>query len=361
MPGRRVFLSVALAASLFTVAEGCTSPPMRAAEPPAPAAGWPETTPAPMAGLERLTGGEWTVTFASGQKASHAFEWGPGRYSLRKVAGWASPDGEWGGEVMYWDSGAARIRVLTMHPDIPAVGRGVGSGTTQVRGDVLEGLVELHQPRGRRNLLDRVTFTGPDSYINALLEASGPAGYEPLAEWTFTRRWERGERVQKPDAAAPPSLPGRLAGLEPFVGRTWDAADGARRFRSEVRWAGALEAVLVRTVDARGVLCLDAYVYRDVQFGEVRCLALTRTGGVYEGRLSLNEGGAVEFEMTGRAPGVSAPGLIRARVETRAEGKPRFRVWSGSEPGALECVLDLVHAATDSEAHAARGEQPTER
>ena len=85
----------------------------------------------PMASFARLVGGEWRVTFASGASAVHAWHWGPGKRSMRRMAygladGSRSATNPWAGEVLYWHPGLGQVRVLTMHEDIPGVGRGVG-------------------------------------------------------------------------------------------------------------------------------------------------------------------------------------------------------------------------------------------
>jgi len=128
----------------------------------------PEEVPEPMKGFERLTPGEWRTTLASGETFSTTWQWGPGRYSISQP----------GLELLYWHPGHQEVRTLSMHPDIPGVGRGVGEGTMRFEGDTAEGRLDLHQPRGLRRLGIRWEFQGPDTYLDTLLEQTGPEGLQ---------------------------------------------------------------------------------------------------------------------------------------------------------------------------------------
>lgn len=147
----------------------------------------------PMASFARRIGGEWRVTFASGENGFQAWRWGPEKHSIRKMDDALEEDVSlWGGEVYYWHPGRKQVRTLSVHGDIPGVGRGVGEGSITFKGETAEGVLDLHQPCGRRKLGVRWSFDRIDKYHDTLLEDNG-AGLKPLAGWDYVRIKARGE------------------------------------------------------------------------------------------------------------------------------------------------------------------------
>jgi hypothetical protein len=357
---------LAIAAWLVAAPLGCsgersTNPEVRPAPTSAPAVD-PKVVE-PMAEFSRLVGGEWHVALTNGASAAHVWRWGPGRYSMRRLSfGPEAVDVPWGSEVLYWHPGVQEVRILSVHADIPGVGRGVGEGTIRFVGESAEGSIDLHQPRGLRKLGLRWTFEGPDNYHDILQEDSG-AGFETLVEWDAVRR-DRRPTTQPPSAdPVPPALPGHLSALEPLLSSTWGSTWGGtsvlrdgpqivdgRPVHATFQWSPSLEVVVARLIapSANGEtsLLLEAYVYRDVRSGAVRCLGLSNRGTVYEGDLTVLDGGALRLDLTSYDVGRTVP--LIARLEFAQDGTLRQRVWSAdvAEPALL---LDLHLKRLESE------------
>lgn len=297
---------LALTAALVgTALSGCTARPT-----PADTAVPALEPPLPMTPFARLVGGEWRVTFASGDTASHAWRWGPGRHSLRQQANSSTfAENPWAGEVIYWHPGRREVCVLSLHGDIPAIGRGVSEGTIWAEGDVDVGAAVLYQPNARRTLGLRRTFATPDRYHEELLEDSG-GGRQPLNAWDFVRVPARTTTSPGEAHATPSTLPNHLAYFEHLLGSRWEAkgqlgdGDEATAFHtiSTVELIPSLEVLRVRVsaADQQGERAelIDAYIYRHVATQELRCLALSRSGGVFEGTISPFMGGALQGNLT---------------------------------------------------------------
>jgi len=299
----------------------------------------------PMAPFARLVGGEWQVTFTSGARGLHAWEWGPGRHSMGRMASKSDTiDNPWAGEVMYWHPGRKRVCVLSLHGDIPGIGRGVSEGTIRFEGETQVDVVDLYQPGAHRKLAQRRTFDGPDKYHEILLEATGSQGYQPLAEWDFVR--VEGPPAARPHAAeeeAAPEPSEHLKMFEALLGCSWEAKAGDNlRIQSTYEWIPSLEVVCARvdapSRDGDPTHLLDAYFYQHIGTGALRCLALTNRGGVYEGEVSVIEGGALQFDLKGYEDDQVVPRVVRLDFEE--DGTVRERVWSieGSE---RKLILDV--------------------
>jgi hypothetical protein len=240
----------------------------------------------------------------------------------------------WAGDVMYWHPGLGQVCLLTMHDDIPGVGRGVGEGTIRFDGETSSALIDLYQPRGLRKLGQRQSFEGPDRYHEILLEDTG-AGLQPLNALDFVRDRERA--VAPPPSAEQPAreLPERWKPFEALVGGTWEAngdpaSGNAFRIHSTFEWVPSLEVVLAR-VNAlneagEATPLLDAYVYRHVRDDALRCLALSSRGGVYEGGVTVLDGGALELDLKVYEGDRAVPHV--ARFDVGNDGHLRTRVWS---------------------------------
>jgi hypothetical protein len=320
---------ILIAALLACAGEQAESSDSRTAREPTPA-----EVADPMASFARFLPGEWRVTFASGTSAFDTWHWGPGKHSIR------------GGEleVFYWHPGRKQVRMLSLHPDIPGVGRGSGEGTIRFEGETAEGFLDLYQPRGVRKLGIRWEFDGPDKYHDTLLEMTGPEGFKPQNAWDRFRVPKRSEA--RPRAAADaPQLPEHLKVFEPILGGTWEteadpAAGNASRTRStfELIPDYVYGRVVVPSQDGDPTHVLDAYVYQHVRTGVLRCLALSDRGGVYEGDLTVLGGGALQLDLDGYE-GNRVVRLV-VRVDFEPDGSLHHRVWS-LEGAARTQVLDV--------------------
>lgn len=284
----------------------------------------------PMASFARMVGGEW-----SGLSALHTWHWGPGKHSIR------------GGEleVIYWHPGHKQVRLLSLHADIPGVGRGSGEGTIKFEGETANGALDLYQPRGLRKLAMRWAFEGPDKYRDTLLEDSG-AGFKPLAEWD---RFRVPKRVETPPHAPEKTLkpPEHLRAFEALLGRTWEAQVSADD-------SGAGKAVDIQSTfefvpdyvygrvrapskDGEPAHLLDAYFYQHVRTLALRCLALSNRGGVYEGEVTVVDGGALQLDLKGYEGD-----RVVARFDFENDETLRQRVWTldGAE---RTLMLDVHH------------------
>jgi len=301
----------------------------------------------PMKSFARLVGGEWRNVLGDGSSVYQSWHWGPGRHSMR------------GGEleVIYWHPGRKRVHLLSMHADIPAVGRGSGEGTIQFEGETANGVLDLYQPRGLRKLATRWVFEGPDKYRDTLLEDSGD-GFKTLAEW---------ERVRLPRRETPPpaaenslKLPEHLKAFEALVGRTWEAhvTEDDSVTRKAIYIQSTFEfvpdyvywRVIAPSMDGEPAHLLDAYVYQDVRTRALRCLALSKRGGVYEGAVTAVDAGALQLDLTGYEGDRVFP--LVARFDFEKDGTLRQRVWS-IEGSPRTLMLDVRHKKLEP-----KGDQP---
>ncbi|MFO0893263.1 MAG: hypothetical protein U0790_29510, partial [Isosphaeraceae bacterium] len=248
----------------------------------------------PMAGFARMMPGAWRRMAASGTSMFDTWHWGPGRHSLRVTTEGLDAAGRPWREllVVYWHPGRKQVCLLSLHPDVPGIGPGVGEGTIRLEGEAADAVIDLHQRRGLRKMALRWAFDGPDKYRATLLEAAGGGGFEPLVEWDIIRV----EARPRDAGAAAPKSSERLKALEPLLGRTWKArgdgdAGDAFPIRSTFEWVPYADYVHARVVspgkDGEPPRLLDAYLYRHAGTGALRCLALSDRGRVYEGELTV--------------------------------------------------------------------------
>lgn len=295
----------------------------------------------PIADFARLVGGEWQVTFANGTRGVHVWRWGPGKHSLvRATHGLGGTSHAWAGDVLYWHPLSQQVRMLSLHEEIPAVGRGVGEGTIAFAGETAIGSLDLMQPRGLRKLGTRWTFSGPDHYRDELLEDTG-SGLAPLAEWEYSRVPARTAAVATPaPTATEPS--GTLRAFTPLLDHLWQArrgADGvagsdrapARSSQVTFAWIPSFEVIAARSesvataADAPTQL-LEAWVYRPITPGPPRCLVLTHRGDVYDGEVGELASGGIRLVLNGCEDGRAAQREVHLELER--DGTLRQRVWS---------------------------------
>lgn len=306
--------------------------------------GEPAPVSEPMAGFARMVAGEWRL----GTIHADTWGWGPGRHSIRVHTVGSDGEGKpWRELVIYsWRPDRGKIHLLSFHPDIPGIGRGVAEGTFEFDGENAAASLELHQPRVRRKLASRWTFDGPDRYREVLLEDSG-RGLAPLAEWDYARSMER--------SASPAPVPGpaptpsrNIRAFVPFLGEWERRGDGeAVLARSSFEWMEYLDVVALRVDGAsetdKPEHLLDAYFYHHVGTDELRCLALSAAGVVYEGGVIVPEDRALQLDLIRYEGAASERRLVRFDFEP--DGTLRTREWSvDGDDRAL--VFDVFHHRT---------------
>ena len=347
---RPTCFALQLFASLLTgAAAQSENPGAKPVQGAAPAS--PTKVEGPMANFARMVSGEWRMVIATGTSMIDTWHWGPGKHSLRVMThGFNANAGEPWREVQafYWHPGQKQVCLLGIEP----VRRGVAEGTFQLDAETAVAAFDLHQVGGRRILSRRWVFDGPDKYHEVLLETVDARGPVPLAEWDFVR--SRSLSPVRPIAAGEAiKVAERLQVLEPLLGRTWEAkgnwASGAAlHVQSTFEWVPFADAIYARVVmptkDGEPTHLLDAYVYHHTGTGAVRCLALTNRGGVYEGDLTVLDGGALQLDLQGYEGDRVVPRVVR--IDFAKDGTLQQRVWSvaGAERTLL---LDVQHRKSE--------------
>jgi hypothetical protein len=306
-----------------------------------------------MAPFARLIGGEWRMSAGAWPGMRDTWHWGPGRNSVHALTDGLDATGNpWRAlQVFYWHPGQKQVCVLNIHPDIPGIGRGVGEGTIAFDGVTANGVFDLYQPGNHRKMGLRWTFVGPDKYHDVLLEATGPEGLKPLAEWDHFHSNEAADS-QPSLAGTAPQLPKHLKSLQPLLGRIWETSfdsegDGtgvALNVQTTLEWVPIVDYVHARVraseKDSEPTHLWDIYLYFHVKSGSLRCLALSNRGGVYEGDLSVLDGGALQVELNGNEGDEIV--LQIARFDLENDGNLRHRAWS-IEGTKRTLVLDVQH------------------
>lgn len=301
----------------------------------------PALVPSPMAAFARMEAGEWRL----GTVHATTWRWGPGRHSIRSHRVGADIDGNPWREltIYYWRPDREQIHLLSFHPDIPGIGRGVGEGTIEFDGDTAATSLELHQPGARRKLAARWTFDGPDRYHDVLLEDSG-RGLATLAEWEYARSVERSSQPA-PAADRVPTPSTNIRAFVPLLGQWEGREDGAAELvHSHFDWMEHLDVVALRVEGASNAdkpeHLLDAYFYHHVGFDELRCMAVSASGEVYEGCVTILEDGDLELDLTRHEGGASDRRLVR--FDFAPDGTLRTREWSVDGDNRT-LILDIGH------------------
>lgn len=321
-----------LALSLLTTPIACTqayTQPSDSEETPAPTSA---DGSGPMANFAILEAGEWHL------RDIHAdtWRWGPGKHSIRShTVGTDGSGNPWREmAIYYWHPRLEQIRVLSLHPDIPSVGRGIAEGSIEFDGRTLTGKADLYQTRhpkpNHRRLAHHWTFDGPDRYREALLEDSG-RGYETLVEWDYVRSMERRPPPQPGDEK--PTISENLKPLAALLGQWEQLFDGEvaseQNSRLDIQWAQYLDLITVRldvTInDDESDHLYDVYLYHHLGTNSLRCLAMSKSGGVYEGEVVLLPDGALECDLRGFVGDLKNRHV--ARLDFEGDGTLRRRVW----------------------------------
>ncbi len=306
----------------------------------------------PMANFARMVSGEWRMVIATGTSMIDTWHWGPGQHSLRVMThGFNATAGEPWREVQafYWHPGRKQVCLLGIEP----VWRGVAEGTFQLNADTAAAAFDLYQTGGRRTLGRRWVFDGRDKYHEVLLETVDARGLVPLAEWDFVRSSTLTPmHPLATGAAAQPCA--RLKVFAPLLGHTFEAkgewlAGDALHVRSTFEWVPFADAICVRVVrptkDGEPEHLLDAYVYHHTGTDAVHCLALSNRGGVYEGDVTVLEGGALQLDLKGYEGDQVGSHIVR--FDFAKDGTMRHRAWSvdGAE---RKLRLDVAHQKVES-------------
>ncbi|MCC6405646.1 MAG: hypothetical protein IT453_00670 [Planctomycetes bacterium] len=306
----------------------------------------------PMASFARMVPGEWRVTATRGTSTFDTWHWGPGERSMRVMTDGLDsqviPEPWRELQVYYWHPGRKQVCTLGLSP----YASGVSEGTIEFDGETATGVFDLHQTSGLRKLGLRWTFEGPDHYRDVLLEATGPEGLQPMNEWDqFRSKGPPAPRMQF--AEEPPGPSKDLKVFESLLGRTWEAKGEwttGERFHIETtfEWIPYAEGIYARTVavskHGEPVHLLDAYFFRHTGAGVLRCLALSKSGGVYEGDVSALDGGALQLDL--ECYEEDRVGRRVVRLDFEQDGTLRDRMWS-AEGTDRELLLDVIFAGSD--------------
>lgn len=297
-----------------------------------------------MAAFARMEAGEWRL----GTVHATTWRWGPGRHSIHAHRVGSDVDGNPWRELViyYWRPDREQIHLLSFHPDIPGIGRGVGEGTIEFDGDSAATSLELHQPRARRKLEARWAFDGPDTYRDVLLEDSG-RGLTTLAEWEYVRSMERSP-PPAPAAGRVPTPSRNIRAFVPLVGQWEGQEDGrAELIRSNVGWVEYLDVVALSVEGAskndKPEHLLDAFFYHHVGFDELRCVAISISGSVYEGVVTVLEDNNLELELNPYEGDAGDRRLVR--FDLAPDGALRTRAWT-VDGDDRTLVLDVIHRQT---------------
>lgn len=304
----------------------------------------------PMANFARLIPGEWRQTASNGTSMFHTWHWGPGQHSIRRRTDGVGAGGEpWHElQVYYWHDGLKQIRVLGMSP----YARGINEGTIQFDGETAEGISDLYQSGGiHRQMGLRWVFSAKDRYRETLLEATDPGDLKPLVEFDQIRT--KPAAVPRPHAVEGEKPSEHLKAFEPLLGHVWEArgawtAGGAIHTRTTFEWVPVADAIYARviapTTDGEPTHLLDAYLYHHTGTKTLRCLALSNSGGVHEGEMTMREGEGLQFDLKGYENNRAVQLIVCFDFDTA--GTLRDRVWSlkGAERTLL---LDIQHKKLD--------------
>ena len=301
----------------------------------------------------RMVSGEWRTTALAGTSTFDTWHWGPGQHSMRVMTDGSGAAGEpWRElQVFYWHPGRKQVCLLGLSP----FARGVSDGTIKFEGETADGVFDLYQtgatPRLRKMGL-HWAFDGPDKYHDILLEATGPDGLKPMNEWDHIRSKAPTAKRQRTGEEAPkPS--GRLKALESLLGHTWNAKGNwgngdAFHIESTFEWIPLANAIYARSFALRGngepTHVLDAYFYHHTGTDRLHCLALSNLGGVYEGDLTVLDGGALQLDLKGYEGERVVPYVVRFDFEK--DGTLHHRIWSlaGAERTPM---LDVHHTVSE--------------
>lgn len=378
MPLHHALVAMCLLPSLSacTAAHGTQQPASTSRQPEVAATATPSTSHAGALerepALARLVGGEWTMTVESGYKMHDRWHWGPGRHSLRGMThGHAANGDPWhAASVMYWHPGRKEIRAWGINP----FSRSVFDGVTTVKVGKIEFVADLYQVGNLRKVTFETQFDGPDKHFFRLFEEIAPGTKTQMFELVYHRAQAITPVAVPAEENAPkPSqftqqLVSKLAGAWQSTGKLSGAwlteagpADAGRvsLVESTFEWIpyadGMYASITTSPADGgESSHVLDIYLYHHTGRGVLRCLALSnrgQTGGVYEGDVTILDGGSLQFDLNGYEGDQVIPHT--ARIDFNDERTVHTQIWttaSGDNADASDrmLVLDLQHKRVKS-------------
>ncbi|MDA1266715.1 MAG: hypothetical protein O2816_16670 [Planctomycetota bacterium] len=302
----------------------------------------------PMASFASMVLGEWEVKFISGKSMFNRWLWGPGKHSVRVMTDGLAGAGEpWRAvRAFYWHPGRKEVRFLGVSP----FARGIEEGSMKLEEDSADARYDLHQVGHRRQMGLRWDFDGPDKYHEDMLEAVGSLGLKSFNKLDYARIPARGP--VEPDSAEALLRPSKfLRALSPLLGRALESTgEGARPLQSTVTWIPYADAIYVRleapSEAGQPTHLMDAYIYHHTGAGALRCLALTGAGGVYEGDVSVLEGGALQCDLTGYVGDQVHSHVVR--LDFAQDGTLRDRIWTLDKNGERTLLRDVAHSRVEA-------------
>lgn len=304
---------------LFTAALSVLAAPLACAaaqdeHPAASAAAQPDHEPAiaesPFATFARLARGHWRLTLQSGSTMDTTWQPGPGGHSLRAVTKGHGGGGEpWRSlSVFYRHPQDERVRTI----GVSSYARSVSAGTIEFDGRTAEAAFDLYQeasgtPGGvgidRRPMGRRWEFDGDEKYSTTLWDTGDP----PMGRWEHVR-------TQAPVTSPPreedevPQPSEHLSPLKLLLRHEWEtisesAIGQTLHLSTTFKYVPYADYIYGRTVapaeDGEPAHLLDTYIYHHTGTGKLSCLALSASGGVYEGVITVHEDGNVQCSLTG--------------------------------------------------------------
>lgn len=311
---------------------------------------WPAPSTArasnPMASFERMVPGQWQVTYQSGTSMFDRWIWGPGQHSMRVETDGSGAAGEpWRAlQLFYWHPGRQQVCLLGLSP----FARGVSEGTMRFEGEIADAVFDLYQTPGLRKMSLHWDFDGRDRYFETLLEASGSSEYSLLnGPLKYNRIRTLTPSAERTDVEAPkPSK--QMEALEALVGHTWQTKGGwtggdAFHLQTTFEWIPYADYIHGRTFaltpGAEPMILFDLFLYHHTGTDTLRCLALSKWGGVHEGDLTVQDSGALQLDLESHEGDQVVEQVMRFQFEE--DGSLRHRI--GSVDGAEDTPLLDVH------------------
>jgi len=298
---------------------------------------WPAPSTArasnPMASFARMVPGQWQVTYQSGTSMFDRWIWGPGQHSMRVETDGSGAAGEpWRAlQLFYWHPGRQQVCLLGLSP----FARGVSEGTMRFEGESADAVFDLNQTLGLRKMSLHWDFSGRDRYFETLLEASGSSEYSLLnGPLEYNRIRTLTPSAERTDVEAPkPSK--QMEALEALVGHTWQTKGGwtggdAFHLQTTFEWIPYADYIHGRTFaltpGAEPMILFDLFLYHHTGTDSLRCLALSKWGGVHEGDLTVQDSGALQLDLESHEGDQVVEQVMRFQFEE--DGTLRHRIWS---------------------------------
>jgi hypothetical protein len=305
------------------------------------------------------------MTVESGYKMHDRWHWGPGNHSLRGMThGHAANGDPWRAvNVMYWHPGHKEIRSWGTNP----FSRSVFDGVTTVKDGKIEFVADLYQVGNLRKVTFETEFDGPDKHFFRLFEETSPGTKTRMFELVYHRAAAitpvaipEADKAPKPSALTE-QLVSQIAGAWQSTGTatgTW-LSGSSPQVESTFEWVPYADGVYASVIASpanggESTQLLDIYLYHHTGRGVLRCLALSNrgpTGGVYEGDVTILEGGSLQIDLNGYEGDQVIPHT--ARIDFNEDRTVHTQIWTTAatdNAGSAErsLVLDMQHQRVKS-------------